>query len=327
MNQLLTRNTVDTPSELMRITRSNGFHHEFIKEVELKGKGTPHSDTILAEMAYRPAIFAAYVCENLRNDADRARAIAAVTSPTRALNIVSHHIELYADFADLICSDLETVEQMVSLVRREPGKIGPVAISDLLKLLETDPNRLVRAVDKNDRDRTFAGCVEVSEKKKFTSAAWAFFWLSSQEVPDRDPNDNTTKEEISPQLIATLAEAEEYAYRGMLLLRNRVATVAPDDWSKLRNAIVSPRWMFHALCDGLWVAEEDPRCFQVLCRDPEWLVQYLAFANVAFDEVAAPYKACALGNLDHPLFHDLNEWYSVITAAFVQPPPEPFDAP
>ena len=89
MNRLLTNHIIDTPIELMRVTRSEGFHREFIQEVELKQKGQPHTDAMLARLAFRPATYAAYLSNNLRNDPDRPRAIAAVTRASHALNIVA----------------------------------------------------------------------------------------------------------------------------------------------------------------------------------------------------------------------------------------------
>jgi hypothetical protein len=215
-------------------------------------------------------------------------------------------LQRYESFApDLekrLYSDLESVERLVSFLHRE-GKRGLMDEPFYAALLEGDPNRSLRII--NDPDtRAFRRDMLMSsaEAMRCTSAAWAFFYLRANVI-----------DTLPAELVPVLQKSEEYSYFAARLLRDRHAISA--DYAVLLQNLKEPRWIYHALRDGLGGDTVD--LVERLLGAPAWLVQYLARSRMDIGQKEEMYQRAivhlsSLGK-SHPLASDMHLWFESLT--------------
>ena len=293
MNLLQPRSTPDTPVRLFEATGEERITKETRAAIAAPQDADPR---LFPRLAWRPALFA-LLFDELGGLQDQA--VAGVTDPIRALNIVEARPSLLPFFRERILGDPAAAEQLAEIAQMRPDDFPAGAGGSL----PADPNRRLRVLATDQAVYHAAECEVLDQmgRRRLESPGWAFAWLTRNQIPANGP--------LDPGLVAVLKQDEEYSYLAMRILRDRLAE--PEAWAALESSIVSPRWAYAALRSGLLMHDTD-RCEEVLLGHPAWLVEYLDQSRADWPKVQRVFPRCRTTAGSHELIPDLDDWIEII---------------
>jgi hypothetical protein len=259
------------------------------------------TEELLEELSLRPHMMADIFRQKTLQPHERA--LLAAKNPAMTLRAMLHfYDDLAPELEQEIMNDLESVERLVSYfdLRKRSG-MHPREY--YLSKLEEDPNRYLRVCDNDDfvpiEELKFklAVMADKAEANRFSSPAWAFFYLRCS-MPST----------IEPALIAALRPSEAYCYLTARLCDQ--ASIPSHEWAPLTWNLKEPRWIYHALRDGL--ATEPETAINTLMSSPPWLVQYMSRARLSYDESKQLFLECQEQNISRgstAFLTDMEIWF------------------
>lgn len=233
--------------------------------------------------------------------------------PLFALDIFIANPGLRPDLLDVILANAEASERFLYWHREQIDLGGdPAGLGSDFRLGKSafagEPDRYLRTLEFTDdshSEEIESALLKILEQFRAYSPGWSLFWLSHT-----DTDSGTSEGDLPQDIIESLCKDEERSYLALKILAGRAYD--GDGLDRLEQAIRSPKWAYHLLRDHL--ASDRIRLLEIVCRDPAWLVQYCADANVPVSEIGALYLRCIETVPEHELIPDLHYWYRSVAS-------------
>ena len=250
-----------------------------------------------ANLCWRPHVVADLIANQKLTPSEQNKLLGS--SLPLLFRVMLQNYPLFSEqFEDRLYADLESVERLVTYLQVERKK-GRKPMSFYSGLLDADPNRALRIIE-DETERAFKRdmLADSAMSMRCTSAAWAFFYLRAH-----------PGESIPAEILPVLAQSEEYSYLAAKLMSSRAVVSA--EYAGLLKNLKSPRWIYHALRDGLGVDTE--AMIAILLNHPAWLIQYLTKAQMGIEQKEEIYalavEAISKDGDNHPCEQDLHLWF------------------
>lgn len=205
-------------------------------------------------------------------------------------------LEAYDDLAarheSVLWSDPESVERLVVYLRKR-GRPGQLTEAEYLQILRCDPDRYLRLVD-NPSDEDRDALLRETLEKRHSTPEHAYFYLKVNGISSFDA-----------PIAKALGKSEYHSYLAAVHLRELGAS--SQQYAGLVSDLHSPRWIFHALRDGV-LAESD-RAIDRLVASPAWAVEWLVSSRAPLAQVERVYTKCFMRSSGAATFHDLHLWF------------------
>ncbi len=308
MNTLLWQNFKDTPERIVHHPLRGQVDRELLGQVTQSGVAkAPLPPYVLARLAWRPALVADMLCEDILSDTHRHL---LVGTPLQAINVVAHRAELAPFYVDTILKDAEAAEQLFYLSKMLTPEV-PIAVNTeaILASVADRPAAQLRILSVYDKERFKSVRSTLSaqvDEKKLDGPYWALAWLARNPAHPTEP--------LDAKLVEVLARDEGAAYMAIRWLRDQC--VEPEVWADLESAITTPRWAYQSLLDGL-IIQQTGRVEKLLIEHPGWLVEFLEDSKASAATVHTFYMSSSAAACEHELIADLHHWYGgrTITAS------------
>jgi hypothetical protein len=186
----------------------------------------------------------------------------------------------------------ESVERLIVYFRKHE-RSGQHSEGYYLELLRGDPDRYLRVAN-NPPDDVRDALLRETLDKRFVSPEHAYFFLHVNSLTTLDRG-----------IAKALAKSEYHSYLAAKHLKNSGVPAAV--YNPIVSRLKTPRWLYHALRDGLVMESEG--VIERLVSSPAWTVEWLVTSRATLEHVERVYSKCFLTGAGASTFHDLHLWF------------------